>query len=229
MFSIVLPFYNEEECIEEVVRSLVGHCRKEKLPIRFVLVNNGSHDKTGKIIRRLEEEFTEVQGLTVKKNKGYGYGIRAGFKICDTPYLGFMCGDGQTDVNDVVKVVKALQKNPQLDMCKVKRVKRYDGRRRRMISFLYNRLFSLLFLFPLADVNATPKIFKRSYFRKLNLSSNDWFIDAELMLKGRRQNMTFREIPTKFYSRKTGSSQVRSTTVFEFLKNMFKFRIKNFP
>lgn len=226
MFSIVLPFYNEEECVNEVVRSLLTHTRRHQLPIKFILVNNGSKDATGKIIDQLVREFKEVTSLTVKQNKGYGYGIRRGLRACKTAYLGFMCGDGQTDVDDLIKVVKELQNDPHLDICKVTRTKRHDGWKRRFISFMYNHLFTLLFFFPVKDVNGTPKIFKRTAYLKLNLISNDWFIDAELMLKAKLDNMSIKEIPTQFHPRKTGSSFVNNATIFEFLRNLLVFRLK---
>ena len=63
-FSIVLPFYNEEDVVEEVVRSLILQCQKNELNVEFVLVNNGSSDKTGEIINRLRSEFSIIKSIT---------------------------------------------------------------------------------------------------------------------------------------------------------------------
>src|SRR3989344_8730841 len=127
MFSIVLPFYNEQDWLEEVVQSLIDCIKKERLPVKLVLVNNGSHDQTGDIIHRLESKFKQVKSVRVIKNQGYGYGIRQGLKACNSAYLGYMCGDGQIKVEDVIKVIQTLQINPHIDICKVVRLKRYDG------------------------------------------------------------------------------------------------------
>jgi len=226
MFSLVLPFYNEEACVEEVVRSLITLRHQNKLPIKFILVDNGSSDATGKIISGLIREFSQIEKVTVGRNRGYGYGIRQGLKKCKTKYIGFMCGDGQIDAKDVTGVIKRLQQNPELDLCKVKRVKRYDGLQRRLVSWLYNFLFRILFNVSVTDINGTPKLFKRKWNKQLILRSDDWFIDAELMLKAWHNKLIIEELPVSFYVRKTGFSNVRGATMLEFLVNMFKFKLK---
>lgn len=226
MFSLVLPFYNEEECVEEVVKALIERIRYEKIPLRLVLVNNGSTDKTGAIIEKLKQKFGEVSVVSVSKNKGYGYGILKGLTSCKTPYLGFMVGDGQTEAGDVVKVVRVLQKDPSLDLCKIVRLERHDGISRQIISFTYNLLFSFVFFLPMKDVNGTPKFLKRKAYQKMKLSSTDWFIDAELILKAKLHNLKLKEIPSVYYQRKTGQSHTRGATLVEFLKNLIVFRLR---
>jgi len=225
-FSVVLPFYNEENCVEDVVRALVAHKRKLKLPINFVLVDNGSRDNTAKIIDDLIKDFKEVKKVTVKRNKGYGYGIKKGLQACRSDYVGFMCGDGQTDVRDVSRVVQTLMNNPRVDLCKVNRITRHDGLQRKVVSYLYNILFRGLFSVKVEDVNGTPKIFKKKWYKAFKLKSDDWFIDAEIMLKANENNLNLMELPVVFYIRKTGSSKVKLGTMFEFLKNMFIFKGK---
>lgn len=226
MFSLVLPFYNEEACLKEVVNALVSEKRNQQLPIEFVLVDNGSLDGTRAILNQLKKKFPEVRLVLVDRNRGYGYGIRQGLTTCHTPYLGFMSGDGQTDTRDVTRVVREITHDSQLDICKVVRRKRNDGVKRRIISIIYNWLFALIFLLPMKDVNGTPKIFKYTAYEKLKLTANDWFIDAEIILKAKLYDLTLKEIPTEHYKRKTGSSSVNQMTLFEFLKNLFIYRMK---
>lgn len=226
MFSLVLPFYNEEECVEEVVRALIACIRKEKIPLKLVLVNNGSTDQTGAIIEKIKQTSAEVSVVNVNKNKGYGYGILQGLSSSKTPYLGFMCGDGQTEASDVVRVVRALQKDSSLDVCKIVRLERHDGLKRQIVSFTYNLLFSFIFFLPMKDVNGTPKFLKREAYQKMKLSSTDWFIDAELILKAKLYNLKLKEISSVYHERKTGRSHFRGATLVEFLKNLIVFRLR---
>ncbi|MEK7580866.1 MAG: glycosyltransferase family 2 protein [Patescibacteria group bacterium] len=226
-FSIVLPFYNEEDVVEEVVRSLILQCQKNGLSVKFVLVNNGSSDKTGEIINRLKNEFEIIKTITIGKNKGYGYGIRRGLSICDSPYIGYMWGDGQIKPIYLVRVAKELTHDSSLDLCKVVRVKRYDGLKRNLVTKIYNSLFSILFLMNERDVNGTPKLFKRSSYEKISLVSNDWFLDAELLIKAKSKKLSIKEIPAIFTPRAGGSSNVSYLTIFEFLFNIFRYRLKS--
>ena len=225
-FSIVLPFYNEEDVVKKVVRSLIGQCQKNELSVEFVLVNNGSSDKTGEIINRLRREFKIIKSITIGKNKGYGYGIRRGLAVCESPYIGYMWGDGQIKPMYLVRVAKELIADSTLDICKVVRVKRYDGLKRNLVTKIYNALFSILFLMNERDVNGTPKLFKRSSYEKINLVSNDWFLDAELLIKAKSKKLSIKEIPAIFTPRAGGSSNVSYLTIFEFLFNIFRYRLK---
>lgn len=206
--------------------SLIKSVRFHHLPIRFLLVNNGSTDKTGQILKRMQKKFNEVKIITISQNLGYGYGIRMGLAQCKTAYLGFMCGDGQTDPEDVVRVVKVLKSGPQFDAAKVVRKMRHDNLKRRAVSLIYNWIFSSLFLFPARDVNGTPKIFRREVYQKCQLVSNDWFIDAEFMLKIRLYGFHLKEIPTRFFERKAGISSVNLSTILEFIINIIIYRLK---
>lgn len=226
-FSVVLPFYNEEDIVENVVRSLIFECEKNNLNVKLVLVNNGSFDKTGAIINHLKNEFSVIKSITIGKNKGYGYGIRKGLEVCKTPYIGYMWGDGQIKPLYLVRVAKKLIANPDLDICKIVRIKRYDGLKRFLVTKIYNFLFSSMFLIKMKDVNGTPKIFKRSIYEKINLKSNDWFLDAELLIKAKNKNLSIGEIPAIFTPRIGGTSNVSYLTIFEFLINILIYRLKN--
>lgn len=226
-FSIVLPFYNEEDVVEEVVRSLILQCQKHGLSVEFILVNNGSSDKTGEIINHLRNEFRIIRSVTIGKNKGYGYGIRRGLAVCESPYIGYMWGDGQIKPIYLIRVAKELIADSNLDLCKVVRVKRYDGLKRNLVTKLYNSLFSILFLMKMRDVNGTPKLFKMSSYKKVNLVSNDWFLDAELLIKANNKKFSMKEIPAEFTPRGGGTSNVGYLTIFEFLFNIFRYRLKS--
>lgn len=227
-FTIVLPFYNEQDIAKNVIRSLVREARRNNLAMKFVLVDNGSTDNTGKIIKDLVAKFSELKSITIRKNQGYGYGIRRGLAIAKGDYIGYMWGDGQILPKDLFRVAKILLKNLKLDICKATRIKRNDGTIRNIVSLFYNFLFSLIFSLKIRDINGTPKIFKRSSYNQLHLTSNDWFLDAELIIKAHKLNLKKEEIPIIFHTRKQGSSNVKFMTIFEFLKNLLIFRFKEF-
>jgi hypothetical protein len=123
----------------------------------------------------------------------------------------------------VVKVFRA-SRTSAADIVKVVRVKREDGLKRLVITTVYNSLFKILFGDVCADINGKPKILKYSALQQLNLESNDWFIDAEMMLAARNLNFTIEEIPVVFKQRQGGESNVRLTTIIEFISNMFAIR-----
>jgi len=221
-FSLALPFYNEEENIVPVVSQLTAALDRNRLDFELILVDNGSRDRTGELIGDLIASDARLKTAAVPRNLGYGWGVRQGLSAATGRWIGFMDGDAQIEPEDAARFLLSVDDN--YDMIKVRRRKRQDGLIRARVSEIYIILFCLLFSLPIYDINAKPVIFKRELLEPLDLTSRDWFIDAELMLKADFLGLTIREIPVIFRRRQAGRSSVRPTTVVEFLKNITNYR-----
>ncbi|MED5353065.1 MAG: glycosyltransferase family 2 protein, partial [Nitrospinota bacterium] len=93
----------------------------------------------------------------------------------------------------------------------------------------YNILFKIMFPGVKAwDMNSKPKIMKREFYERINLESNGWFIDAEIMIFARRLDAKIGEIETVFHSIDTRPSFVKPLSILEFLFNLFVYRIREF-
>jgi glycosyltransferase involved in cell wall biosynthesis len=223
--SITIPFYNEGENVRLVVTHLVSEFEKEEFTYELVLVNNGSSDKTGQLISEMIQKYPCVKAIHIEQNQGYGGGILTGLENCSGRYIGYVWGDEQVLAKDVVHVFKKLQ-DEKLDLCKANRIIRHDGLKRKIISRVYNRIFSLFFPVNTTDVNGCPKIFKRERYDEFQIGSRDWFIDAEIMIKSQRLHFKIGEVPIVFYQRKSGTSNVRFSTILEFIRNLCKYKVK---
>jgi hypothetical protein len=91
---------------------------------------------------------------------------------------------------------------------------------------VYNAIFLLLFgTWNLRDINGKPKGFTRRAYDDLNLLSDDWFIDAEIVLEARRQGMRIGEVGVEFAAPKARASFVGNRAVVEFIGNMIRYRL----
>ena len=113
-----------------------------------------------------------------------------------------------------------------VDVCKGRRVVRDDGPYRRLLSAVYNLLFRVLFRTgDLADINAKPKGLTRATYERMELSSDDWFIDAEIIIQARRLGLTISELPVVFRQNRERASFVKPGAILEFLSNMARHRL----
>ena len=75
-------------------------------------------------------------------------------------------------------------------------------------------------LFPkikIQDINSKPKVIKRSLLQNLDLRSNGWTIDAEIILQAYKKKASIEEMPTQFKGLPGGrKSFVGIKAVFEF-------------
>jgi len=227
MLSLVIPFYNEEEIMEEVIHSIVEELVRSMLDYELVLVDNGSEDRTGAILERIAFQDNKIMPLHIKVNRGYGHGVIEGLKQCRGEYLGFMCGDGQIRPECITAVFSRLLKT-EARFCKVRRVERKDDLPRRIITVVYNFLFPLLFRVKVRDINGTPKIFTRGFYKEMQPTCRDWFIDAEMVIRATRAGVPIEEVPVTFHERSRGKSKIGLAAILEFLRNMFIYRLKGF-
>ena len=94
-------------------------------------------------------------------------------------------------------------------------------------TFVYNLVFSILFpKVKSKDVNSKPKIFTRKVLESLTLTSDDWFIDAEIMVNASRLGIVFYEFPIDFYELQGRTSFVKFYAIFEFIRNLIVLRFK---
>ncbi len=220
--SLVLLFYNEEECLVRVVEDLKSALAGAGFNFNLVLVDNGSRDRTPELIRQLTESDPRLIPVTVNENLGFGWGVISGLVTAPGTWIGYMGGDGQVAPADVVRLLELTESG--YDLIKVRRKKRQDGFVRSWISNVYVMLSCLTFGLPFYDVNATPRIFRREWLKKFRLTSRDWFLDAELLIKADLLGLTVREFPIVFQKREGGSSNVNLNTILEFFKNIARFR-----
>jgi len=199
--SITIPAYNEEENLDFTIHNIVDIFNKNNVSFELIIVDNGSTDNSFAVIHKLKKEIPEVESIKIYPNIGYGNGVIQGLKIAKGDILGFIPADGQIKPEDVLKIYLRV-KESDIDICKGIRVVRNDDFVRKLISFIYNSAFKLMFHCPYRDINSPPKIFKRNFYEAVNLKSKDWFLDAEIMLKAYWGKYKVEEVPVVFYQEK---------------------------
>jgi glycosyltransferase involved in cell wall biosynthesis len=229
--SVVVLAYRSAETITSFVDSLVDSLEKEKLLWEIVLVGNyfeGVKDETPAVVRGIAARDSRIQAVVGVKKGMMGWDMKSGLQAATGRTLAVIDGDGQMPSSDVIRVYQ-LMKTKGLDFAKTYRAKRNDGSYRRLISVIYNILFKLLFPGINAwDMNSKPKVMTREFYEKVNLESNGWFIDAEIMIFSRRLHAKIGEIETVFHSIDSRPSFVKPLSILEFLGNLFWYRMKEF-
>jgi len=155
-----------------------------------------------------------------------GWDMTAGMSASKGKYICVIDGDGQFPTESIEKCYHEI-KTGKYGIVMTYRAKRHDGLYRISISKVYNFMFSLLFPgIGSKDINSKPKMLTNKAYQQMTITSTDWFIDAEIMLNARRMNMKVLEFPVEFYENTHRVSFVKPATILEFVKNITKFRIK---
>lgn len=230
--SIVILCYKAGKSIKEFVNKIILLTQKNNISsYELILVGNytkNSNDITPKIVAEIASQNPKIKFSAEEKRGMMGWDMKSGLALSSGNYIAVIDGDSQMPAEDLVKIYKKI-KEEKLDLAKTYRVKREDDLWRKIISLFYNLSFKILFPgLKSRDINSKPKIFSRETYKNFNLISDDWFIDAEIMIQARRLNLKIGEIPTFFQELQGRKSFIKPAAILEFIKNLIIFRIKEF-
>jgi glycosyltransferase involved in cell wall biosynthesis len=228
--SVIVLCYKTGFFAYKFTENIISMLEKENIDYELILVGNyypDSNDITPNIVKDLAAKYKKVIAITKPKEGKMGWDMRSGFNAAKGRHTLVIDGDGQMPYEDILRVYRVI-KSGNFDLCKTYRIKRYDSLYRRCISVAYNIVFSVVFMTHARDTNSKPKIITREAYNKLKLVSDDWFIDAEIMIQAKRLKFKIGEIPTVFEQSAGRSSFVKFTAIFEFIKNIILFRINEF-
>ena len=223
--SFVVPCYNEEAIIGYTIPRLLTAFKKAGYNLELVIVDNGSWDRTGQIIKRLAAENPSIVPHRVEKNEGYGNGVLSGLGLCNANWIGIIPADGQVDAEDVVRLYEAVVATDGNVLAKVRRRFRMDGLWRKVVSIGYNVFVRILWpRMGSIDINGSPKIIPRDSLAAMRLKSKGWLLDPEIMIKANYMGLRVLEFNVFGRLRGNGLSHVRLGTCWEFFRTLLIFR-----
>lgn len=184
-FSLVIPCYNEEKNLNKLFKKFSNDFNN--LDLEVILVNNGSTDKSKKMMLNFSKKYNFVKIVNLRINEGYGNGILKGLQKSSGKIIGWTHADLQTDPNDFIKAIKICQKNLN-DKIFIKG-QRY-GRSFFDLLFTWGMTFFEFFILKtwLLDINAQPTIFSRELYLNMKNPPKDFSLDLFTFFLAKKLN-----------------------------------------
>lgn len=206
---IVMPAYNEEEAIEQVVLSWY-ECLKGKAPeSRLVVADSGSQDRTHGILVELQKSHPqlEILGDTLTTHGPKLIALYRYAQLKGADYIFQTDSDGQTEVSEFDAFWKKRRKYEALIGY---RKKRGDGIVRKFVEKVVCFLLQIIFGVKVPDANAPYRLMKTSLVAKYCDRFREDYNLPNIMLTTffayYRENVAFRII--SFKARKTGTNSI---------------------
>ena len=229
--SAIVLGYRAGASLDPLARRLHESLAASGHSFEIVLVANyheGADDDTPGVAERLAQDLSVTRVVAHPKEGGMGWDLRSGLDAALGDVLVVIDGDGQYATGDVIVAFERLRETGS-DIAKGRRASRGDGFYRRVVTTGFNLAFAILF--PrrgVWDVNGKPKAIARSAYERLRLTSDDWFLDAELVLEAHRLGMKVCEFPV-VYSEGSRASFVKPGAILEFARHMLRYRFTGRP
>ncbi|KKN48145.1 hypothetical protein LCGC14_0655890 [marine sediment metagenome] len=204
--SVFFPAYNEEKNIERTI--LIANKVLKKLADKYeiLVIDDGSKDNTGEVVKRLSLKNKKIKLITHKENKGYGSAVRSGFKNCKYEWIVFTDSDGQFDFSELPNFI-STQRKTKADLVVGYYKKRRVSFIRKFNSYIWQIIIRILFGLKVKDIDCGFKLIKRNVVKPMNLKSERGaFISTEFLIKAKAENFKIVEIPVTHYPRKEGEA-----------------------
>ncbi len=120
--SIVVPLYNEEESLSELVDQIKKSLSNRSFELIFI--DDGSSDNSWNVIEQLVEVNSEVKGISLGVNQGKSYALQAGFNEVKGQYIVTMDADLQDDPAEIEQMICSLESG--YDLVSGWKKKRFD-------------------------------------------------------------------------------------------------------
>jgi len=204
LLSVVMPVYNEEQWIEEIVRRVMS----VELPMdrELVIVDDCSKDNTPELLGKILESYPEgsIRVFYHEENQGKGAALRTGFEQARGDVLLVQDADLEYDPRDYGRLL-----GPVLDgRADVVYGSRFIGEVHRVLyywHYLGNRFLTtmsnMLTNLNLTDMEVCYKVFRREILEGIRIRSNRFGFEPEITAKIARKKARVYEAPVSYSGR----------------------------
>jgi glycosyltransferase involved in cell wall biosynthesis len=203
LLSIVIPVFNEEQYIEQIVMRVL-EADIFQLEREIIVVDDCSTDNSFTIVNKLAKKHPEIQVIQQPKNKGKGAALRSGFAQAGGDIILIQDADLEYDPADYKSLLQ-----PIIDgRADVIYGSRFLGGPHRVLyfwHFMANKTLTLLSNMTtnlnLSDMETCYKVFKAEIIKQLALKSNRFGFEPEVTAKVARTGCRIYETPISYSGR----------------------------
>lgn len=206
--SVLVPVYNEERTLEEVVRRVCDF----QIPKEIILVDDGSEDQSRKILTRLQEEnarakdpLNQIRVFFQPVNQGKGAALKTALSHVSGDIVIVQDADLEYDPKDYPNLLAPIQAG-QADV--VYGTRFHGGGAHRVLFFWHyvgnlalTLISNMLTNLNLSDMEVGYKVFRAEAIKGINLKSNRFGFEPEITVKLAKKHCRFYEVPISYHGR----------------------------
>lgn len=225
--SIVVPFYNEQESLAELVKKFERVKPGSWDIIEYIFVDDGSLDDGFTVLKSLRAKAKRSMVLMrFRKNMGKSTALSAGFSRARGEYIVTLDADLQDEPAEIPKLLTALR---TYDVAIGWRKNRQDTFTKKLSSRIFNTIVSRAYHIDLHDMNSGLKAFTRKVARDVRLYGE---LHRYFPVLASAQGFKVTEVPVRHHSRAYGKSKNRFRVIhafFDLASTLFLTSFENQP
>jgi len=166
--SIVVPVYNEEESLPELEKWIRRVMQENDFSYEIIFVDDGSTDKSWRIIQNLFKQNPYVKGTKFRRNHGKSAALNTAFKIAQGDVVVTMDADLQDSPDEVPELHRMIIEDG-FDIVSGWKKKRHDPLSKTIPSKFFNFVTRKISGLPLHDFNCGLKAYKNEVVKNVEV------------------------------------------------------------
>ena len=166
--SVVVPLYNEEESLPELVAWIDRVAKEHKLSYEVIMIDDGSTDGSWEVVEKLATQYDTVRGIAFRRNYGKSAALYCGFEAAQGEVVITMDADLQ-DSPDEIPELRRMILEEGYDLVSGWKKKRYDPIGKRWPSKFFNGTARLASGIKLHDFNCGLKAYRKKVVKSIEV------------------------------------------------------------
>jgi glycosyltransferase involved in cell wall biosynthesis len=166
--SVVVPVYNEEESLPELVEWIARACTGAGLSYEILLMDDGSTDMSWTVIKRLGEADKNIRGTSFRRNYGKAAALHTGFRKAEGDVVITMDADLQDSPDEIPELYRMI-KEEGYDLVSGWKKKRHDPFVKKFTSKIYNFTARRASGIRLHDFNCGLKAYRKDVTKSIEV------------------------------------------------------------
>jgi glycosyltransferase involved in cell wall biosynthesis len=222
MLSIVIPAYNEEKGIVEIMQRVLGVkdilAQAGVKEMELLVVNDGSRDKTAEAAQSVVQDNPCARVISHPKNRGYGAALKTGFSAAKGDLIGFLDADGTYPPEYFPQLCQQILEQDS-ELVIGSRMAGADSKMpvtRRIGNILFANLLNVLGWQHITDSASGMRVFKGSVLKRLSPLPDGLNLTPVMSTRAVHEGIRMTEVAIP-YSERVGRSKlsvVRDGSIF---------------
>jgi len=219
--TVVVPVLNEEELLPSFLPKVVTDLEDAKFDWELILVNDGSTDASGEIMRAFVKHTPRARLVELNTNQGPGANLYEAFRIATKRYVCYATVDGFYDTRLLAELMRHF---PDHDVVSAYRTDLTAHAPRRRLQTLVNvRLVKLLFPYRFVAYH-TLQIHRTDFIHHAHLESKTPFLCSEMLFKASALSLRIKEVGIPYLPRRGGKATGgHPNLIWKYLRDVFYF------
>lgn len=166
--SVVVPLYNEEESLPELIAWIDEVMQKHQFSYEAVFIDDGSTDRSWQVITELKQKFANIKAVKFRRNYGKSAALNVGFAAAQGEVIITMDADLQDSPDEIPELYRRI-KEESYDVISGWKKKRYDPITKTIPTKLFNAATRKMSGIQLNDFNCGLKAYRHDVVKTIEV------------------------------------------------------------